>query len=79
MRRCEFTKLVRNYPQSRYTPDAYVMIGEYYFDNNNAYKALLAYQKASRSTRTLPSTPSRSTSWHGATTTSVNTAKPSTP
>jgi len=44
----EFTKLVRNYPQSRYTPDAYVMIGEYYFDNNNAYKALLAYQKAAK-------------------------------
>ena len=35
----EFTKLVRNYPQSRYPPDAYVMIGAYYFDNNNAYKA----------------------------------------
>lgn len=44
----EFTKLVRNYPQSRFTPDAYVMIGEYYFDNNNAYKALLAYQKATK-------------------------------
>ena len=27
-------------------PDAYVMIGEHYFDDNNAYKALLAYQKA---------------------------------
>ncbi len=24
------------------------MIGEYYFDNNNAYKALLAYQKATK-------------------------------
>ena len=44
----EFTKLVRNYPQSRFTPDAYVMIGEYYFENNNAYKALLAYQKATK-------------------------------
>ena len=44
----EFTKLVRSYPQSRYTPDSYVMIGEYYFDNNNAYKALLAYQKAAK-------------------------------
>jgi tetratricopeptide (TPR) repeat protein len=39
----EFTKLVRNYPQSAFTPDAYVMIGEYYFDNNNAYKVLLVY------------------------------------
>ena len=44
----EFSKLVKNYPQSRFTPDAYVMIGEYYFDNNNAYKALLAYQKAAK-------------------------------
>jgi tetratricopeptide (TPR) repeat protein len=44
----EFTRLVRTYPESGYVPDAYVQIGEYYFDNNNAYKALLAYQKATR-------------------------------
>lgn len=44
----EFTRLVRTYPESAYIPDAYVQIGEYYFDNNNAYKALLAYQKATR-------------------------------
>jgi tetratricopeptide (TPR) repeat protein len=43
----EFTRLVRTYPQSQWVPDSYVMIGEYYFDNNNAYKALVAYQKAS--------------------------------
>ena len=42
----EFTRLARIYPDSEYVPDAYVQIGEYYFDNNNAYKALLAYQKA---------------------------------
>ncbi len=42
----EFTRLVRTYPDSGYVPDAYVQIGEYYFDNNNAYKALRAYQKA---------------------------------
>jgi cellulose synthase operon protein C len=42
----EFTRLVRTYPQSGWVPDSYVMIGEYYFDNNNAYKALVAYQKA---------------------------------
>jgi len=42
----EFTRLVKTYPQSGYVPDSYVQIGEYYFDNNNAYKALLAYQKA---------------------------------
>ena len=44
----EFTRLVRSYPDSGYVPDAYVQIGEYYFDDNNAYKALLAYQKATR-------------------------------
>ncbi len=44
----EFTRLVRTYPQSRYAADAYVMIGEYYFDHNNAYKALLSYQAAAR-------------------------------
>ncbi|MCK6506560.1 tetratricopeptide repeat protein [Myxococcota bacterium] len=44
----EFNNLVRTYPDSSYVPDAYVLIGEYYFDNNNAYKALLAYQKAAR-------------------------------
>ena len=42
----EFTRLVKTYPESQYVPDSYVQIGEYYFDNNNAYKALLAYQKA---------------------------------
>jgi len=44
----EFNNLVRTYPDSGYVPDSYVLIGEYYFDNNNAYKALLAYQKAAR-------------------------------
>ncbi len=43
-----FNDLVRTYPESGYVPDAYVLIGEYYFDQNNAYKALLAYQKAAR-------------------------------
>lgn len=42
----EFTKLTKQYPDSEYVPDAYVNIGEYYFNNNNAYKALLAYKKA---------------------------------
>lgn len=44
----EFNNLVRTYPDSSYVPDAYVLIGEYYFENNNAYKALIAYQKAAR-------------------------------
>ncbi|MDP2311195.1 MAG: tetratricopeptide repeat protein [Pseudomonadota bacterium] len=42
----EFTKLVKTYPESRFVPDAYVLIGEYWFDKNEAYKALNAYQKA---------------------------------
>ncbi len=42
----EFTRLVRTYPESKWVPDAYVSIGEYYFDRNNAFKALVAYQKA---------------------------------
>jgi tetratricopeptide (TPR) repeat protein len=44
----EFTRLVRTYPKSRFAADAYVMIGEYYFENNNAYKALLAYKEATK-------------------------------
>jgi cellulose synthase operon protein C len=44
----EYTTLTKTYPQSPYIPDAYVQIGEYFFDNNNAYKALLAYQKATQ-------------------------------
>ncbi|MBN1335249.1 MAG: tetratricopeptide repeat protein [Deltaproteobacteria bacterium] len=42
----EYTRLVRTYPESKWVPDAYVSIGEYYFDRNNAFKALVAYQKA---------------------------------
>ncbi|MCO4746546.1 MAG: tetratricopeptide repeat protein [Proteobacteria bacterium] len=41
-----YTKLVKLYPDSKYVPDSHVQIGEYYFDKNNAYKALLAYKKA---------------------------------
>ena len=41
-----YTKLVKQYQTSPYVPDAYNAIGEYYFDNNNAYKALQAYKKA---------------------------------
>jgi len=42
----QFTQLVKVYPESRYVPDAYVLLGEYYFERNEAFKALLAYQKA---------------------------------
>lgn len=43
-----FKQLVKLYPESSYIADAYVLIGEYYFDvENNAYGALKAYLKAS--------------------------------
>ena len=42
----EFTRLVKTYPDSSFVPDAFVNIGEYFFETNNAYKALLAYKKA---------------------------------
>jgi len=43
-----FKELVKLYPESDFIPDAYVLIGEYYFDvENNAYGALKAYLKAS--------------------------------
>lgn len=42
----QFTALVKQYPESVWVPDAYVNIGEYYFETDNAYKALLAYKKA---------------------------------
>jgi tetratricopeptide (TPR) repeat protein len=41
-----FTSLVKKYPDSGFVPDAYVYIGEHYFDDNNAFKALLAFQRA---------------------------------
>jgi len=41
-----FKKLVKLYPESSYVPDAYVLIGEHYFENDNAYGALRAYLKA---------------------------------
>jgi tetratricopeptide (TPR) repeat protein len=43
-----FKRLVKLYPQSSFVPDAFVLIGEYYFDKNNAYQALRAYQKATQ-------------------------------
>lgn len=44
----EFTRLVKQYPDSTYITDAYVLIGEYYFEEKeDANKAMLAYRKAS--------------------------------
>lgn len=42
----QFGNLVRNYPESSHVADAYVLIGEYWFEKNEAYKALQAYQRA---------------------------------
>jgi TolA-binding protein len=42
----QFTKLVKQYPESDFVPDTYVNIGEYYFDTNEVYKALQAYKRA---------------------------------
>ncbi len=45
-----YKNLVRQYQESQYRADAFVQIGEFYFDENNAYKALNAYQQATRYT-----------------------------
>ncbi|MCB9745781.1 MAG: tetratricopeptide repeat protein [Alphaproteobacteria bacterium] len=44
------TRLVKTYPTSEHVQAAYVVLGDYYFDQNNAYKALLAYMKATNYT-----------------------------
>jgi len=41
-----FTRLVKTAPASAFVPDAYLLIGEYFFDRDDAYKALVAYQRA---------------------------------
>ena len=41
-----FRKLVKEFPESKYVPDSWFMIGEYYFEKNNVYEALPAYQNA---------------------------------
>jgi len=41
-----FTRLVKRYPDSRWAPDAYVWIGEHWFEEGDPYKALIAYRKA---------------------------------
>jgi len=43
-----YKNLVRQYQDSLYRADSFVQIGEYYFDENNAYKALNAYQQATK-------------------------------
>lgn len=41
-----FTSVTKLYPESAMVPSAFVNIGEYYFDTNEAFKALTAYKKA---------------------------------
>ncbi|MCO4768813.1 MAG: tetratricopeptide repeat protein [Deltaproteobacteria bacterium] len=43
-----YSKLVKSYPKSDFVPDSYNAIGEYYFNNNNAFKALQAYKRAAQ-------------------------------
>ena len=40
--------LIKNYPNSKYVPDAYLMFAEYYFDQAKIEKALMAYKKVTQ-------------------------------
>lgn len=40
-----FIKLIRDFPQSHYVPDAFLNIGEYYFNNGDMKSALKIYEK----------------------------------
>ena len=44
----KFEELTKKYQQSKFLADAYLQIGEYYFDRNKAYEALVQYEKASK-------------------------------
>lgn len=41
-----YNTLVKSFPNSDFVPDTYLAIGEYWFENNNAFKALGNYKKA---------------------------------
>jgi len=40
--------LIKNYPTSKYVPEAYLMFGEFYFDHAKLRKALMAYKKVTQ-------------------------------
>jgi tetratricopeptide (TPR) repeat protein len=40
-----FTELIKRFPDSKLVPDAFLAIGEYYFDNNEMATALKAYDR----------------------------------
>lgn len=42
----ELTKLVKQWPESRFAPDAWLLIGEHWFENNEPSKAIIAYKNA---------------------------------
>lgn len=42
----QYVLLVKQLPDSAYVPDAYIALGDYYFDADNAYKALQAFKHA---------------------------------
>jgi cellulose synthase operon protein C len=41
-----YKRLIKDYPQSPYVPDAWLAIGEYFFDKADLERALKAYKKA---------------------------------
>ena len=41
-----YNTLVKQYPQSRFVPDAYVQMGEHYFQSNDLTRARAAFEKA---------------------------------
>ena len=47
-----FGRLIRNYPQSKHIPDAYLSFAEYYFATGKVASALKLYQQVSRYTNT---------------------------
>ncbi|MBW2734706.1 MAG: tetratricopeptide repeat protein, partial [Deltaproteobacteria bacterium] len=40
-----FEKLIRKYPQSKFIPDAILLLAEYHFNNKEFAKALALYQR----------------------------------
>jgi len=38
--------LIKQFPKSKFAPDAYLALGEHFFNNNEVFKAVQAYQKA---------------------------------
>lgn len=46
--RAFFSKLIRNYPQSKYIPDAYLSFAEFYFNDGQVENALKLYERVAR-------------------------------